>query len=411
MKKLLAIATLVTGTLVLVSCGDDDSNSPVPLTLAEVQEAAIQAVADAVAGEVATDASASGVNTTDANFAWTLTNGATQAARAATEVDVTANITTDATWTSDNVYILRGRITVVDGATLTIEEGTRVEGDASLEGVNAAVLMVARGGTLNANGTAANPIVMTSTADNGSLTTADKGRWGGLVVLGKAPISDDAAEAQIEGVPGDDTNGLYGGTNAGDNSGTIQYVSIRHGGAIIDAEAGDEINGMTLGGVGSGTTIDHVEIYANSDDGVEFFGGTVDAEWLMVTQVGDDAIDIDQSYAGTVSNFVVFVDGDSDEGLEIDGREGDLIDDFTLVNGTIEAVGSASVTCDFKSKARGSVSNLNANGGKIKLAASFEVDEATTTVTAEEDAAQNVIDGHLTFETTNAVWEVYTKDF
>lgn len=395
----------------MVSCGDDDSDSPAPLTLAEVQEAAIQAIADGVAGEVATDASASGVNTTDENFAWTLTNGATQAARAATEVDVSANITADATWTSDNVYILRGRITVVDGATLTIEAGTRVEGDATLEGVNAAVLMVARGGTLIANGTASNPIVMTSTADNGSLTTDDKGRWGGLVVLGKAPISDDAAEAQIEGVPGDDTNGLYGGTNAGDNSGTIQYVSIRHGGAIIDAEAGDEINGLTLGGVGSGTTIDHVEIYANSDDGVEFFGGTVDAEWVMVTQVGDDAIDIDQSYAGTVTNFVVFVDGDSDEGLEIDGREGDLIDDFTLVNGTIEAVGSASVTCDFKSKARGSVSNLNANGGKIKLSASFEVDEATTTVTSEEDAAQNVIDGHLSFETTNAVWEVYTKDF
>jgi hypothetical protein len=411
MKKYLALITLIS-TVVFVGCNTDPDPEPEPeKTQAELQEEALTAVADAVAGIVSTDASAAGISSDDANFAWTLTKGATQADRATTEVEVTANIEADETWTADNVYILRGRITVLDGATLTIEPGTRIEGDATLEGVDAAVLMIARGGALNAVGTADNPIVMTSTADDGTLTADTKGKWGGLVVLGKAPISDDDVEAQIEGVPADDTNGLYGGSTAADYSGTIQYVSIRHGGAVIDAAAGDEINGLTMGGVGSGTTIDHIEIYANSDDGVEFFGGTVDVEYIMVTQVGDDAVDIDQSYAGTVSNFYVYVDENSDEGLEIDGREGDMIADFTLMNGSIEAVGGASVTCDFKSKARGSVSNLNANGGKIKLSASFETDDATGEITGKEDAASNLVDGHLTFSSTNATFEVYTKSF
>lgn len=392
----------------MVSCGSDDSGDPTPSDK-ELQDAALKAVADAVGQVVSTNASATGFDPDDSNFDWTLTNGATQPARAATEVEVTANITGTTTWTKDNVYILRGRITVEDGATLNIEAGTRIEGDETLEGVDAAVLMVARGGTLNAMGSASEPIIMTSTADDGTLGAGDKGEWGGLVILGKAPISDDDVEAQIEGVPATDTNGLYGGSAANDNSGTIQYVSIRHGGAIIDAEAGDEINGLTLGGVGSGTTIDHIEVYANSDDGVEFFGGTVDASYIMVTQVGDDAIDIDQSYAGTVNNFVVYVDADSDEGLEVDGREGDLIDDFTLTNGTIEAVSGASITCDFKSRARGTVTNLNANGGTIKLAASFDAESET--LDSEEDAAQNVIDGTLVFNNVNAVFAIYTDSF
>ncbi|WP_462253151.1 hypothetical protein [Ekhidna sp.] len=411
MKKLFAIAMLITGTLVMVSCGDDDS-SPAP-TDAELQEAAIQAVVDAVGTEVSTDANAAGIDPSDSNFDWTLTSGGGRISQNEDPDTVyyEANISEDATWSADVVHQLDGRITVLDGVTLTIEAGAVVTGNETLEGVNAAVLMIARGGTLNAIGTAAEPIIMTTTADDGTLTADDKGKWGGLVMLGNAPISDETVPAQIEGVPADDTNGLYGGTSANDNSGTIRYVSIRHGGAIIDAAAGDEINGFTLGGVGSGTTIDHIEIYANSDDGIEFFGGNVDVDYLVVTQVGDDAIDIDQSYSGEVSNYLVTVDANSDEGLEIDGREGDLLggndDNFTLTNGTIQAEGGASITCDFKSKARGTVSNLNANGGTVKLSASFD----TETLTSEEDAAQNVIDGNLVFEMVNAAFSVYTDDF
>jgi len=405
MKKLLTLLLAAGFAINLTSCGGEDPTNI--QTQEELQQVAIDAAVTALSTKVSTDAAAVGVSA-GTNFDWTLVKGAAQADRSQTEVEVTTNIDTDTQWTTNNVYILKGRITVLDGATLTIEAGTRIEGDETLTGVNAAVLMIARGGKLMAEGTAANPIIMTSTADDGTKTAADKGKWGGLVVLGKAPISaKTGAEAQIEGVPASDTNGLYGGTSASDNSGTIKYVSIRHGGAVIDAAAGDEINGLTLGGVGSGTTIAYVEVYANSDDGIEFFGGSVDVDYAVVAQVGDDAIDIDQSYAGTVSNFLVIVDGDSDEGLEVDGREGELDDTFTLRNGTIEAEGGASITCDFKAKAKGSVTNLNANGGTIKIAASFD----TETLTQEEDAAKNVIDGELTFSSVNATFELYTKSF
>lgn len=398
MRKFIAMALFLSGTLVFTSCSDDGEE----VSDTEVQQAALDGVSTAVSGVVSTDGSASGADETV--FGWTLTKGGTYESSATEKVVVEGNIDSDTEWTADKIYVITKRVTVLDGATLTIEAGTRVEGDASFEGVDASVLMIARGGKIMAEGTVDAPIIMTSTADDGTLTADTKGEWGGLVVLGKAPISAEQAEVQIEGVPADDINGLYGGTAANDNSGVITYVSIRHGGAVIDAAAGDEINGLTLGGVGSGTKIENVEVYANSDDGIEFFGGSVNVTNAVVTKVGDDAIDIDQSYSGTVTNYLVTVDGNSDEGLEIDGREGDALGSFTLINGTIMADGS-SVTCDFKSKAQGTVRNLNANGGKIKLDASFDDAFAST-----ENAAKNVVDGKLVFTTVNATFEVYTDD-
>jgi len=398
MRKFLAMSLFLSGALVFTSCSEDDAPSD-----AEVQQAALDQVSTAVAGKVSTDESASGAD--DSVFGWTLTMGGTYNSSATERVDVEGNISADVTWTADKIYEINKRVTVLDGVTLTIEAGTRIEGDVQFTGADASVLMIARGGKIIAEGTADEPIIMTSTADDGTLTASDKGKWGGLVVLGKASISAEQDEVQIEGVDASDVNGLYGGSTDDDNSGVIKYVSIRHGGAVIDAAAGDEINGLTLGGVGSGTTIQNVEIFANSDDGVEFFGGAVNVTNIVVAQVGDDGIDIDQSYKGKVTNYYVTVDEDSDEGLEIDGREGDALGSFTLVNGTIVAV-AGSVTCDFKSKAQGTVTNLNANGGKIKLDASFD----EVTFESKENAAQNVIDGKLTFSTVNAVWSVYTDD-
>lgn len=406
MKKLFTLTILVAATLFVTSCGEDDA---INLSEKELQDAAIALAQAAVDAAVSTDASALGMTSAEVDeaFAWTKYKGATDPSPATNRVSVSLNISADATWTSDNVYQLDGRITVLDGATLTIEAGTRIEGNADLSGVNAAVLMIAKGGKLMANGTETNPIIMTTTDDDGTLDASDKGLWGGLVILGKAPVSAKVDNPFIEGVDANDPNGFYGGTDADDNSGTIRYVSIRHGGAVIDAAAGDEINGLTLGGVGSGTTIEYVEVFANSDDGIEFFGGTVNVDYALVAQVGDDALDIDQSYAGTVTNFSIYVDGDSDEALEIDGREGSLDDTFTLTKGTATAVAGASVTCDFKSKAKGEVSNFNANGGKIQLSASFDVE----TLEEEEDAASNVANGELNFNTTNATFSVYTKSF
>ena len=398
MRKFLAMSLFLSGALVFTSCSEDDAPSD-----AEVQQAALDQVSAAVDGIVSTDASASGAD--ESVFGWTLTMGGTYNSTATERVDVEGNISADVTWTADKIYEINKRVTVLDGVTLTIEPGTRIEGDVQFTGADASVLMIARGRKIMAEGTAELPIIMTTTDDDGTLTAADKGKWGGLVVLGKASISAEQAEVQIEGVDASDVNGLYGGTADNDNSGVIKYVSLRHGGAVIDAAAGDEINGLTLGGVGSGTTIQNVEIFANKDDGVEFFGGSVNVTNILVAQVGDDAIDIDQSYKGKVTNYYVTVDEDSDEGLEIDGREGDALGSFTLVNGTIKAV-AGSITCDFKSKAQGTVTNLNANGGRIKLDASFD----EVTFESKENAAQNVIDGKLNFSTVNAEWSVYTDD-
>ena len=263
---------------------------------------------------------------------------------------ISQNITTNTTWSNDKVYELTGRITVTSGATLTIQEGTIIKGRAGT-GANASALLIARGGKLMAEGTAALPIVFTSVADE--ITPADlvagnyaspnldpdiNGLWGGVLVLGYAPISasnsnGDVSEVQIEGIPTSDPNGLYGGNNAADNSGVIKFISIRHAGANIGS--GNEINGLTLGGVGSGTVIDGVEVVANQDDGIEFFGGTVNVSNVVSWNVGDDAIDTDQSWGGTLDNFVIIAP--SDHCFELDGPEGSMMASHTIKNGSIRA--------------------------------------------------------------------------
>ncbi|MBT8270612.1 MAG: hypothetical protein KJO25_01070, partial [Bacteroidia bacterium] len=252
-------------------------------------------------------------------------------------ISVSGAITSDTTWTSDNIYVLNQKVVVDAGATLTIQAGTIIKGTAGT-GSLASALIVARDASINAVGTPTQPIIFTSASDNIScgetsgtnLDENDRGLWGGLIVLGNAPcsFSGDVSELQIEGIPADDTFGLYGGADAGDNSGVIQYVSIRHGGALIGE--GNEINGLTLGGVGNGTVIDNVEVVANVDDGIEFFGGTVDASNLLVWAQGDDALDIDQAYSGTIDNAVVVLGDFSDHALEIDGPEGTTNGQFTL---------------------------------------------------------------------------------
>lgn len=264
---------------------------------------------------------------------------------------ITENITGDVTWNNDDEYILGGRITVLDGATLTIEPGAVIKGELGT-GANATALLVARGGKLMAEGTAAAPIIFTTVGDE--ITVADiaagnfispnleptaNGLWGGLIVLGKAPISasndnnEDVSEVQIEGIPTSDPNGLYGGSDAADNSGVLKYISIRHGGANIGA--GNEINGLTLGGVGTGTVVEYIEVVGNQDDGIEWFGGTVNTSNVVVWNAGDDAIDTDQSWAGTLDNFVIITP--SDNCFELDGPEGSMVAGHVIKNGSVRA--------------------------------------------------------------------------
>ena len=261
---------------------------------------------------------------------------------------INSNITENTIWYSDTVYQLGGRIAVVDGVTLTIQPGTIIKGEAGT-GANATALLIARGGKLIAEGSPSAPIIFTSVADeimpedivagnfaSPNLDPTINGLWGGVIILGRAPISasntnGDVDEVQIEGIPTSDPNGLYGGINTHDNSGIISYVSIRHGGTNIGS--GNEINGLTLGGVGMLTAINNVEIVANQDDGIEFFGGTVNVSCAVIWNVGDDAIDTDQSWAGNLSEFVIITP--SNHMFELDGPEGSYQAGHTIQNGDI----------------------------------------------------------------------------
>ena len=284
---------------------------------------------------------------------------------------VTSNITENTTWYSDSIYILNGRISVTNEAELTIQPGCIIKGGTG-SGSSATALVIARGAKIYAMGTPSAPIIFTSIADSiqpgmivsPNLTHEMKGLWGGLIILGNAPISATAQTIQIEGIPTSDPNGLYGGINTHDNSGVLQYVSIRHGGANIGS--GNEINGLTLGGVGLSTVIENVEVVANQDDGVECFGGNVNLTNVVVWDAGDDAIDLDQGYSGTIQNFFTINELNCDHALEIDGGEGSWNGDFYLVNGTL--LGVDTVQCHFRDEANGYISitgnyNIEADAG------------------------------------------------
>lgn len=201
------------------------------------------------------------------------------------------------TWKSGKTYLLDGFVFVNDGQVLTIEPGCVIKGKPG-QGESASALIVARGGMILAEGTADNPIILTAEADdlNGTLAKTDRGLWGGLILLGKARLNSSPGETQIEGIPTNETRGRYGGVSDDDNSGIVKYVSIRHGGT--DIGEGNEINGLTLGGIGSGTIIEYVEVIANKDDGVEFFGGQPRLKHILVVYCGDDSFDYDEGYRG-----------------------------------------------------------------------------------------------------------------
>ncbi len=239
--------------------------------------------------------------------------------------NVVGEITEAVTWDATQVYILTGRLIVGNGGSLTVPAGTIIKGQTG-SGVNAKAIIVAVGGTLNINGTAAEPVIMTSINDGispgeieGTLAPDVNGLWGGLIVLGDATISASATQVQIEGIPTSVTQGLYGGSDDDDDSGSISYLSLRHGGSNIGA--GNEINGITFGGVGSGTTVNHVEVVANQDDGIEWFGGNVSVTNAVVWNCGDDSMDTDQDWQGTVDNFIVVTPAGG-SAFEMDGPEG-----------------------------------------------------------------------------------------
>jgi hypothetical protein len=230
--------------------------------------------------------------------------GGADAAAQPTSIDVTENIAADTTWRAGTTYHLKQKASGAEGgpyifvtapATLTIEAGTRIAGG---EGT---ALVIARGAKIQAVGTAESPIVFTHDAPAGQ---REGGKWGGLVILGAAPHNiATAANTPFEAFNQLGGIGNFGGTDAGDSSGTLRYVRIEFGGFAYTTDR--EFNGLTLAGVGSGTSIDYVQIHRGSDDGIELFGGTVNLRHVVISQNQDDGFDTDNGYSGKVQFLVI----------------------------------------------------------------------------------------------------------
>jgi len=213
-------------------------------------------------------------------------------------------ITTNTTWSANNVYLLNNKyIYVKNNATLTIEPGTVIRGTGK------ATLIICRGSKIMAEGTAANPIVFTSSQ---AAEDRDYGDWGGIVILGSAQHNiATGADAPAEGgiaKPLPSGDGRHGGTNNEDNSGVLRYVRIEFPGIPLATAPNSEINGLSMYSVGSQTQIDHIQISYSGDDAYEWFGGTVDAKYLVAYKTWDDDFDSDNGYRGRVQFGVAFRD-------------------------------------------------------------------------------------------------------
>ena len=207
--------------------------------------------------------------------------------------DISANRTLEAS----KKYVLKGFVFVTKGATLTIPAGTVVMGDRASKGT----LVITRGSKIDAQGTATKPVVFTSSQAVGARQAGD---WGGIVLLGKAPINASGSEAKLEGGLVPTTGGVekdyiwYGGSDAADNSGSIVYARIEFAGIALSPD--NELNSLTMGGVGSGTKLSYIQVYRAGDDAFEWFGGTVNADHLVASYTWDDDFDTDFGYSGNV---------------------------------------------------------------------------------------------------------------
>jgi hypothetical protein len=285
--------------------------------------------------EIATNNTVTGANMEA--FEWIFSAGQEKA----TEV-ITGNIEEDTTLSADKLYAINGEVNVVSGVKLTIPAGTTLYG---LTG--SSYLCINNGATIDANGTATNPITFTSAQDIAGKNSGDEqGQWGGLTVLGNA--STNKGEMTYEA--GTQTFGSTNTANDTHSSGSLKYVKVLYSG--YEVEKDKELNGLSLGGVGSGTTIENVYVKGSADDGIELWGGTVNLKNVYVENAGDDSLDTDKGYRGTLDNVYVkqtVVDNEVDSRvIEADGYNGSSVDNstgirskVTLKNATLDAVGRA----------------------------------------------------------------------
>lgn len=228
-----------------------------------------------------------------------------------TNVEIQGSITQDTVWRSGSTYLLNGLVFVEGSATLSIEPGTRILGNPG------SALIVTRDAHLNARGTAEQPIVFTSVKPAGQRARGD---WGGVVLLGNAPVNTSVG--YVEGIDRADPRGSYGGTNDTESCGILTYVRIEFAGNEISKD--NELNGLTLGGCGSGTILRFVQVHMGLDDGIEFFGGSANLSNIVITRADDDGLDWDRGWTGSGQFIVIQQDAQSgDSCVEADNQKKD----------------------------------------------------------------------------------------
>jgi hypothetical protein len=275
-------------------------------------------------------------------------------------VEIVGPIDEDTTLTSGTVWQLNDKVHVTDGNTLTIEPCTRIEGQQDPIGV----LIIDRGAEIDAVGTADEPILFTSQIEEGNRRPGD---WGGVILLGQA-TNFNGADVLIEGLE-DDPENMHGGSDDSDSSGRMSYVRIEYGGYELAPDV--EINGLTFGSVGSGTTIDHIEVNTTLDDCFEWFGGKVDASYLVCNNEGDDMFDVDLGYRGELSYLfgrqVNPISGDPN-GFEMDSSiDGKApVTNITASNATLCGLGEAGANVAYgmvlRESLTGTLDNIAATG-------------------------------------------------
>jgi hypothetical protein len=317
---------------------------------------------------------------------------------------VSGRITSDLTLTEGNHYALSGAVFVggddADSAILTVEPGVVVYGTSGND-----YLVVSRGSKIEANGTATAPITFTSNQHVSGglvdgLANGEAGQWGGLVLLGKGnstkcPQDGSQCSLQVEGVQ---EGAVFGGTDDTDNSGTLRYVRVMHGGFEIAPD--NELNGITFGAVGSGTTLEYLQVHKNADDGVEFFGGAVNAKYLVLTGIQDDSVDWDNGYKGYMQFVLVkhaADNSDANRGIEGDGDGGDgaafsnpIVANMTIIGNTFDTAESDSEGVLLRDQTNAQLYNFVVTG-PAGMGECFEADlsDGDTTLEANMNGTNN----------------------
>ncbi|MDB5020707.1 MAG: hypothetical protein JWQ28_1834 [Pedobacter sp.] len=390
------IAILMAGTAITSSCSKSNGPDVVvdPVVVPPVESNA--ALADSFFEKVTYKGA---FGTADWTASWTNFNPKLAVYGDATETltgTISANMTLDAA----KVYRLEGFVYIADGVTLTIPAGTVIRGDQASKGT----LVVTRGGKLVAEGTAAKPIVFTSNKAVGQRAPGD---WGGVIVLGKSVNNIPGGTGLIEGgltAP----FGNHGGADPGDNSGTLKYVRIEFPG--IAFQPNNEINGLTLGSVGSGTTIDYVQVSYSGDDSYEFFGGTVNAKHLVSIANVDDVFDFDNGFSGKLQFLVAQRDPTlADQAGQANGIEADnSATDFVATPRTrpvisnVTIIGPGNTGVDVKHE----YANLWRRGSKMILANSVFIGFRYGLDIRDKETGDALTDGSSLIK--NNIYQSYT---